>query len=489
MNRVCPDCGVDGKAYAWGRCRSCYWRAKRAAEKELCPGCGELGRLHETPIGRRCGWCVRRARPRKTPTPRSCRRCGQLRRHTAHGLCGACYQRDPAIVGVWAQGASSRLGENCPAWFGTLIEYLLERCAPAVCLRHLRRIEHALADGHSRPASLLAAVTDRGRSGRSPGSTARLLEGFLVGRGLLLASDEQGRLAAGRRQRRLERCPGPMRATVERYLAAVLAANQRARRRGERPLLDGTIDKRLVIIAAFANHLVDLGITDWAAVSREHVESFFAKRNDSTGCLPSLRDLFRWARHERLVLSDPTRGLTHQLAPGFAGRTLPVAHQAELARRWSAGECHPNEALVGLLALLHGASSTELRGLTINDLDRQQRTLRLGHRRHPVPLDPLSMRAIERCLEHRDTLWTENPHLILTRSTRCHHTPASTAYLAHVLDPAGVPPRVLRQTRLADLAHRIDPRLVAEAFGITAEGALHYLIGAVEGEEHTLTNM
>jgi integrase len=390
---------------------------------------------------------------------------------------------------VWAHGASSRLGENCPAWFGALVEYLLERCAPAVCLRHLRRIEQALPAGQIRPDSLLAAVIDRGRSGRSPGATARLLEGFLVGRGLLLASDEQGRLAAGRRQRRLERCPDLLRPVVERYLTAVLAANQRARRRGERPLLDGTVEKRLVIIAAFAGHLVDLGITDLAAVSREHVESFLAERISKSGPLASLRDFFRWARRERLVLTEPTRGLTHQPAAGFAGRTLSIVEQAELTKRWSALECHPNEALVGVLALLHGASSTELRGVRISDLDPGTRTLRLGSRRNRVPLDPLSMKAIERCLEYRESLWTENPHLILTRGTRCHHTAASTAYLAHVLDPAGVTPRLLRQTRLADLAHRVDPRIVAEAFGITAEGALHYLIGAVEGEEHTLTNV
>lgn len=390
---------------------------------------------------------------------------------------------------MWAQGSSSRLGEHCPAWFGALIEYLLERCAPAVCLRHLRRIERALAAGQTRPAVLLATVTDRGRSGRSPGDTARLLKGFLVGRGLLLAGDEQGRLATGRRQRRLERCPGALRPAIERYLAAVLEANQRARRRGERPLRDGTVERRLVNIAAFASHLVELGVTDWAAVSREHVESFLAEHNDRAGRLATLRALFRWARRERVVLTDPTRGFAHQLAPGFAGHTLPLASQAELARRWSASECHPNEALVGLLALLHGASATELRHLTINDLDRVQRTVRLGRRRHPVPLDPLGMRAIERCLEHRHTLRTENPHLIVTRSTRCHRTAASVAYLSHVLDPAGVAPRVLRQTRLADLAHRIDPRLVAEAFGMTAEGALHYLVGAVEREAHTLTNV
>jgi integrase len=412
-----------------------------------------------------------------------------VRRHAAHGLCSPCYQRDPAIIGVWAQGSTSRLGESCPVWFGALVDYLLARCAPAVCLRHLRRIEHALAAGQTRPAALLAAVIDRGRSARSPGSTARLLEGFLVGRGLLLASDEQGRLAAGRRQRRLERCPAVLRPMVERYLAATLDASQRARRRGEQPLRDGTIERRLVIIAAFATHLRDLGVTDWAAVSSEHVESFLAARISRSGPLASLRDLFRWARRERLVLSDPTRGLTDTPAPGFAGRTLSITEQAELTKRWSGEECHPNEALVGMLALLHGASSTELRGLRISDLDPVTRTLRLGSRRHRVPLDPLSIKAIERCLEHRASLQTENPHLILTRCTRCHHTAASTAYLAHVLDPAAVTPRLLRQTRLADLAHRIDPRLVAEAFGITAEGALHYLIGAVEREEHALTNI
>jgi hypothetical protein len=48
---------------------------------------------------------------------------------------------------------------------------------------------------------------------------------------------------------------------------------------------------------------------------------------------------------------------------------------------------------------------------------------------------------------------------------------------------------VLRQTRLAELTHRLDPRLVAAAFGMTPEGALHYLIGAVDREAAAFANL
>lgn len=41
-----------------------------------------------------------------------------------------------------------------------------------------------------------------------------------------------------------------------------------------------------------------------------------------------------------------------------------------------------------MLALLHGASSSEVRMLQINDIDQHAQTVRLGKRPHPVPLDP-----------------------------------------------------------------------------------------------------
>ena len=139
MDGACADCGHDGKLHARGRCQPCYWRAKHDAAKEVCPGCSRREKLRTIASGPRCWRCVRREAPRKQPTPRRCRRCGHLRRHAAHGLCNACYQRDPLIVGVWVQGAQARLDERCPAWFGAFADWLLERSAPKVSLRHLRR--------------------------------------------------------------------------------------------------------------------------------------------------------------------------------------------------------------------------------------------------------------------------------------------------------------------------------------------------------------
>lgn len=489
MEGVCADCGRDGKLHALERCQACYWRAKHDGEKEICPGCGERWRLRPTTEGQRCHRCIRRARPRKQPTPSRCRRCGQVRRHAAHGLCTACYQRDPARVGVWVHGAEERLGKRCPDWLGAFAGWLLDRSATGVSLRHLRRVERALTAGIERPAELIVAVSDGGRSGRSPGDSARLLEAFLVHRGLVLASDERGRLAHGRRQRRIERCPESLRAAAEQYAAWLLTGRQRAQRIGEQPLTDHTVEQRLAVLAALATHLDRAGVHDWATCSRAHIDAFLATDGDRGFRLAALRDFFRFARRQRVCLTDPTAGLAHRPARGFRGRTLTRADQARLLCLWASADCHPHEALVGLLALLHGAAVSELRPLTTVNVNTATRTVRLGRRPHPVPLDPLSFAALERCLAHRQQLGTENPHVIVTRGTRAHRTPASQAYLSHVLDPAGVSPSLLRQTRLAALTHRLDARLVAAAFGMTPEGALHYLIGAVDTEAAAFANL
>ena len=305
----------------------------------------------------------------------------------------------------------------------------------------------------------------------------------------MLASDERGRLAHRRRARRIERCPLSLRPAAERYAAWLLAGRERARRIGERPLKDHTIEQRLAILAQFATHLERAGVRDWATCSRAHIETFLAAGRDHGFRLAALRDFFHFARKERICLTDPTAGLAHRPARGFRGRTLTTADQARLLRRWAGGDCHPHEALVGLLALLHGAAVSELRPLTINNVNTAARTVRLGRRPHPVPLDPLSFAALDRCLAHRQQLGTENPHVLVTRGTRAHRTPPSQPYLSHVLDTAHVSPSLLRQTRLAALTHRLDPRLVAAAFGMTPEGALHYLIGAVETEAAAFANV
>jgi hypothetical protein len=207
------------------------------------------------------------------------------------------------------------------------------------------------------------------------------------------------------------------------------------------------------------------------------VEAFLARSpKGRKRRLTVLRQFFGVARTRRLGLTDPTRGLSATQPVGFTGQTIGLDQQRGLFRRWTTDpDIHPHEALLGILAMLHGASSREVRLLRVDRIDPTDRTIRLGTRPHPVPLDPASWLALQRRLAHRQSLRTDNPHVLVTRGTKAHRTPASTAYVSHVLDPTGVPPRMLRCTRLVDLVNTMDPKLVAAAFGMDPEGVMIYL--------------
>lgn len=68
---------------------------------------------------------------------------------------------------------------------------------------------------------------------------------------------------------------------------------------------------------------------------------------------------------------------------------------------------------------------------------------------------------------------------MVTKGTKASRSPASTAYVSHVLDPCGVPPRMLRSTRLVDLVNTMNPKLVAAMFGMDPEGVMIYLADRV----------
>jgi len=94
---------------------------------------------------------------------------------------------------------------------------------------------------------------------------------------------------------------------------------------------------------------------------------------------------------------------------GYQGPTALIGLQQRLVRRWAGGGVHPHEALTGLLTLVHDASNEELRGLTTGDIDAAARSVRLGRRPQPVPLDPATWAAVERCLRYHRDLGTANP--------------------------------------------------------------------------------
>ncbi|MBP2056476.1 hypothetical protein J2Z21_009494 [Streptomyces griseochromogenes] len=127
-----------------------------------------------------------------------------------------------------------------------------------------------------------------------------------------------------------------------------MRAQDRARRAGTRPRSNHTLETALATMRDLAVFLINArGKTDWSLVDVHDIESFLAvlprarKRR-----LTVLRQFFRFARAQKLVLVDPTRGLIAKEANGFHVRTLTLDQQRDLFRRWTTDEhVHPHETL------------------------------------------------------------------------------------------------------------------------------------------------
>ena len=262
--RDCAGCGAAVGIIGRDYCCRCWHRQQAEAAKGCCPDCG-LGRLlagrdgpvqdmlaglrrlrrpgpaagpgplhplssparsGNRPRGRAraaaspdtcasgTGWCgsCSRPGPPKDP-PRICAGCGELRRHCGSGLCGRCWQTDPQRPFVAASSLAARL-DDPPSWLGDFAGCAAAGFGPSRAAGLISRLGRLLEDGGSqRPQALLDRSRLLGR-GRSPGTLARTLETFFVTRGLALPTGPGARLAAGRRQRRLDAVPGPLRPAV-----------------------------------------------------------------------------------------------------------------------------------------------------------------------------------------------------------------------------------------------------------------------------------
>ena len=448
----------------------------RGAAKAPCPRCGKAGLIRVE-----SGWCgtCSRPAPPKGP-PRICRVCGELRRHSGLGMCSRCFQRDPDRPLVRAEHLIAELSDP-PEWLQGFVVFLAARFSPSRATTMIAALGGLLTDGQSHhPQALLERAR---RPGRSMGSLARGLQDYFIEGHLAMPTDQDDRLAAGRRQRRVDAAPVSLRPAVQAFCDALIANRQRARTAATRPRSNSTIEAALAALRDLALFLhSQRSKSEWALVDVHDIEAFLAKlpkaRNHR---ITVLRQFFRFARTRRIVLIDPTRDLAGKAPKGFIGTTLTLQQQRALFSRWTTDPTvHPHEALLGILALLHGASSLEVRMLRDGDIDFTNRTIRLGQRPGPVPLDPASWGILQRGLAHRVSQGTQNRHVVVTKGTKAGERPASTAYFSHILDPCGVPPRTVRCTRLAALVNTIDPKLVAAAFGMDTQGVMHYLADRVD---------
>jgi integrase len=406
------------------------------------------------------------------------------------GLCSRCWQKHPDRARNQAANLADHL-QDPPWWLGEFAEFAGERhCMGRACAM-ITALGRLLRDGQ--PLNPQALLERARRPGRSAGPLARTLEDFFVSNDLAFGLDQPARLAAGRRQRRVEATPEQLRPAVMFFCDHLVRSRERARRAGTHMRSDSTIESGLANIRDLARFVVtERAKTDWATVQADDIEAFLnAQPRNRRRRLSNARQFFGWARRNKLILIDPTISVTLTPRPGFTGRTLSVAEQRRLFRRWTTGPpgVHPHEALVGILALLHAMSATELRTLQLQDIDLVGQSMHVSSRAHRVPLDPVSVTVIEAAIAHRARLGTKNPHLIVTKVTKPRMTPASSAYLTHVLDPADVRTKTLRATRLVDLLISLDPKVVAEALGMNADGLLAYTADTVDPDRLASANL
>ena len=473
-SRTCIRCGQRiGRA---GReiCSLCLVKDRRAAAQQPCPRCGKPGRIREG-----TGWCGHCSHPGRTPRPdAACRACGLVTHVEGDGLCLPCYSRSPHRITVRAGNLAAQL-TGPPPWLPGFADYLVPRHNATAACQMITDTGRLLRDGGpAHPQALLERAGSRG------GPLARALEDFFTSHGLALPPDHAERRAACQRQRRLDAIPAALRPAAIAFSEHEMAGRQRAHRAGTRPPAHNTIESHLTAVRDFARFLTEsAGITNWATVSSDDTEAFLAAQPSTAAHrLGGLRRFFRFAAGRRIVLADPATTVTIAQPSGFCGPSLTVGRQRELFRRWTSGrdDVHPHEALTGLLALIHGATTQEIRHLTVEAIAPAAQAIKLRGRPQPTPLDPWTQAAAEACLAHRQALNSANPYLLVTLQTKATRAPSGDSYVKNILAPAGVRPRILRSSRMLALVNTADPKLVATAYGMTYDAVTAYLADRVD---------
>ena len=473
-SRTCVRCG--GKIGRAGReiCSLCLVKDRRAAAQQRCPRCAKPGRIRAA-----TGWCGPCSNPGRPPRPdTACRACGLVRHPEGDGLCFPCYTRSPHRITVRAENLAAQLSDP-PPWLPGFADYLVPRHNATAACQMITNTGRLLRDGGPvHPQSLLERAAARG------GPLARALEDFFTSHGLALPPDHAERRAAARRQRRLDAIPAALRPAAIAFSEHELAGRHRAQHAGTRPPGHNTIEGHLTSVRDFARFLTaSRGIAGWAAVNTGDLEAFLAAQPSMAAHrLAGLRRFFRFAIRRRVILTDPARAVTITQSWGFRGPSLTRDQQRELFRRWTSGrdDVHPHEALTGLLALIHAATTQEIRYLTVEAIAPATRAVSLRGRLQATPLDPWTQAAIQACLAHRQALSSANPYLIVTRQTKATRAPSGDSYVKNILAPAGIRPRILRSSRILSLVSTADPKLVATAYGMTYDAVTAYLADRVD---------
>ena len=429
-------------------CTRCY----RQTLKRLfcCPACGET-RVTGVRKGL-CFRCYQRTRPpREHKTMGRCNGCAQVRvAFYRQGLCPGCYERErrqcftcPACqrqVEAPANFAAMRVCPRCWSRSRVVEAFTCPACRvtkrtrpqAGVCRRCYER-------GRRWVAFCPGCQQDREMdSGRHSLCRACRQERERRSKGIPAIEREPQEALEGRLLNML----APLRSA---WVADFLVTRYRRR-------TPKTREELLRALVKFDGHLTresNVGHGQWSLVSPDHVEAYLA----SVGRLQlePAKQFFKWLRSRKGTVHDLASWLPRRPhAPRL--RLLTFEQVWSLYGRWTSDISEPREALVGLLALVHCLTNSQIRQLRLADVHAPDRLLVA---RRSLTLAPPVEKAVVRYLAWRARSYKgPSRYLIVNAAGRTKDQPVGETWFQYWL-LGGISVASLRQTAINQLVQHV----------------------------------
>lgn len=269
---------------------------------------------------------------------------------------------------------------------------------------------------------------------------------------------------------------GPMLRRFRDHLEAIRARYNRRGWKGEKARMKPrTISLNLNAALIFCKDLADAGVSMMSQVEPNHLDVFVKRHKGHTN---GIRSFIRFInRKEKLFRPLKVQTVKRDLDKRMF---LSRSKQEELLRQWLApADDMLREALAGIFMLLYAQSIVRVVGLKLTDISMVSKRYSVLFGRTEVSLDTRVSSILARYLELRKSLSAledvdTNPYLFPGRSYGGH---LDEATVSEWLQRCGVRSSELFATAISN-AYRSGlrhPKVLVNAFGITASTAIKYL--------------
>ena len=263
--------------------------------------------------------------------------------------------------------------------------------------------------------------------------------------------------------------PAQIRAELDTWLGLRRHGGPRRRPRSRRTIVRD--------ISSIRTFLTGIGgrYSTLRQVTRDDITTWLAGRpaRSRPQDASTLRSLFGILKAERLIFTNPTRGIR----VGRRNPSVPAPLPPQmLTATAAAAKDNPALRVVMALAGVHALLPGQIRSLRLDQADLAG--LRLDPGGLDRPLDELTATAIRGYLVFRSQRWpaTTSPYLLVTRKTAHTGQPVSSFWLTRLFRGLPVTTEQLRDDRIVEeaLAGRADPLHLAAVFGFGPRTGLRY---------------